>query len=87
MITRLTRIFKKVKKDLKLSQNFRIEKNDFTDVSKDCHWIYYRDKLVCILNKDNKSIYGFKDIRNEIRITLLLTNVLQKKTTCRLRRK
>lgn len=85
MITNLLYVFEKVRKDLKLSQEFKVEKKDYSEI-KNCYWIYYRNKLVSII-KDNKSVYGFDDVREEVMITLLLTKVLVKKTTCRLKRK
>lgn len=87
MLTNLLYIFEKVRKDLKLSQEFRIEKGDFSEI-KDCYWIYYRDKLVSIINNNNnESVYGFTDVREEVMITLLLTKVLVKKKICRLKKK
>lgn len=86
MLTNLLYIFEKVKKDLKLSQEFRIEKGDFSEIE-NCYWIYYKDKLVSIINSNSESVYGFADVREEIMITLLLTKVLVKKKICRLKKK
>lgn len=86
MLTNLLYIFEKVKKDLKLSQDFTIEKRKWLDTD-DYYWIYYKDKLVSIINSNNESVYGFTDIRTEVMITLLLTKVLVKKKICRLKKK
>lgn len=86
MLTNLLYIFEKVKKDLKLSQDFTIEKRKWLDTD-DCYWIYYKDKLVYIINSNNESVYRFTDVRAEVMITLLLTKILVKKKICRLNKK
>lgn len=84
MKNHLILVFEKIRKDFNLTKNFTIKE---TKLPFDGHLVYYKDKLVTMINNDGKSAFGFYDVKEEARVTLMLTGILKKTTICQLKRK
>ena len=81
MSKKLSFIFEEIQKNLKLARKFEIRYYKRFKA----YWVFYNEKLMTIVNNRGKSYCVGSDLQSEIYHNLVVSKILVKKRTCKLR--